>query len=196
MKFLVVTPPSIYHGCSTWKTFWEGKFAGKKQDSFEPVNMRNCGKRNFRKHREIKESDERVTYENMYEILKFSELVGNLDKMETTSSESKVKMEGSGKWLVTALALKTKTRSTKYKMARYDIGNVSMKDLVNKIIEFEEFVRVPHFKKEPKHEPTLSYLHLVEFLRKCMMRSGYHKQHVHNSYEKETALSSDVTDTN
>ena len=28
------------------------------------------------------------------------------------------------------------------------------------------------------------------------MRSGYHKQHVHDSYEKETALSSDITDTN
>ena len=77
MKFLVVvTPPSIYHNISTPKTFWEGKFTGKKQDLFEPVNMRNCGKRNFRKHREIKDSDERVTlkmYENMYEILKFSE---------------------------------------------------------------------------------------------------------------------------
>ena len=139
---------------------------------FEPVNMRNCGKHKFRKHREIKESDERVTYENMYEILKFSEKFDNLDKMETTSSASKVKMEGSGKWLVTALVLKTKARSTKYKKARYDIVNVSMKDLVNKIIEFEKFVKVPHFKKEPKHEPTLSYLHLVECLRKCMMRSG------------------------
>ena len=58
MKFLVVTPLSIYHGCSTGKTFWEEKFTGKKQDLFEPVNMRNCGKRNFRKHREIKESDD------------------------------------------------------------------------------------------------------------------------------------------
>ena len=94
MKFLVVTPPSIYHGCSTWKTFWEEEFTGKKQDLFEPVNMRNRGKLNFRKHREIKDSDERVTYENMYEILKFSEKFDNLDKMETTSSESKVKMEG------------------------------------------------------------------------------------------------------
>ena len=67
---------------------------------FEPVNMRNCGKRNFRKHREIKDSDESINlkaYENMYEILKFSEKFDNLDKMETTSSESKVKMEGSGK---------------------------------------------------------------------------------------------------
>ena len=63
--------------------------------------------------------------------------------METTSSGSKAKMGGSVKWLVTALALKTKERSTKYKMARYDIGNISMKELVNKIIEFEKFVKVP-----------------------------------------------------
>ena len=108
MKFLVVTPPSIYHGCSTQKTFWEEKFTSKKQYLFEPVNMRNCGQRILRKHREIKDSDERVTlkaYENMYEILKFSENFDNLDKMETTSSESKVKMEGSGKGLVTALDL-------------------------------------------------------------------------------------------
>ena len=113
MKFLVVTPLSIYHGCSTRKKFWEEKFAGKKQDFFEPINMRNCGKRNFRKHREIKMGDKHVAYENKYEILKFSEKFDNLDKMETTFSESKVKMEGSGKWLVTALALKTKARSTK-----------------------------------------------------------------------------------
>ena len=109
MKFLVVvTPPSIYHGCSTWKTFWEEKFTGKKQDVFEYVNMRNCGQRNVRKHREIRDSDDRVTL-NMNEILKISEELDNLDKMETTSSESKVKMEGSGKWLVTAMDLKTKS---------------------------------------------------------------------------------------
>ena len=71
-----------------------------------------------------------------------------------------------------------------------------MKDLVNKIIEFEKSVKGPHFRKEPKHEPTLSYLHLVECLWKCMMRYGDLKQHVHDSYEKETASSSDVMDTN
>ena len=160
--------------------------------------MRNCGKRNFRKHREIKDSDERITlkaYENMYEILKFSEKFDNLNKMETTSSESKVKLEGSGKWLVTALALKTKARLTKYKKERYAIGNVSMKDLSNKIKEFEKFVKVPHFKKEPKHEPTLSYFHLVECLRKCMMRSYDNNHHVHDGYGKETASSSNVKDT-
>ena len=74
----------------------------------------------------------------MYEILKISEKFDDLDKMETTSSESKVKMEGSVKWLVTALALKTKARSKKYKKARYAIGNVSMKDLSKKIKEFEK----------------------------------------------------------
>ena len=132
MKFLVVvTPPYIYHGCSTRKTFWEEKFTGKKQDFFECVSMRNSGQRNVRKHKEIKGSDKCVTL-NMYEILNISEKFDDLDKMETTSSESKVKMEGSGKWLVTALALKTKSRSKKYKKSRYAIGNVSMKDLSNK----------------------------------------------------------------
>ena len=115
MKFLVVVaPPSIYHGCSTRKTFWEEKFTGKKQDLCVSVNMRNCGQRNVRKHREIKDSDERVTL-NMNEILKISEKFDNLDNMETTSSESKVKMEGSGKWLVTILALNTKARSKNIK---------------------------------------------------------------------------------
>ena len=115
MKFLVVvTPPSIYHGCSTRKTFWEEIFTGKKQYLFESMNMRKFGQHNVRKHKEIKDSDEPVTL-NMYEILKFSEKFDNLDNMETTSSDSKVKMEGSVKWLVTALALKTKARSKNIK---------------------------------------------------------------------------------
>ena len=115
MKFLVVVAPtSIYHGCSTQKTFWEEKFTGKKQEFFVSVNMINCGQRNVRKHKEIKGSDKCVTL-NMYEILNISEKFDDLDEMETTSSESKVKMEGSGKWLVTALALNTKARSKKYK---------------------------------------------------------------------------------
>ena len=42
----VVTPLYIYHGWSTQKNLWEGKFT--------PANMKNCGRRNVRKHREIK----------------------------------------------------------------------------------------------------------------------------------------------
>ena len=89
MKFLVVvTPPSIYHGCSTRKTFWEEKFT-VKQYLFESVNMKNCVRRKFRKHREIKGSDKCVTL-NIYEILNISEKFDDLNNMETTSSESKV----------------------------------------------------------------------------------------------------------
>ena len=97
-------------------------------------------------------------------------------------------MEGSGKCLVTTLDPKTKARSTKYKKAMYAIRNVSMKDLSKKIKEFGNFVKVPHFKKTLKHEPTLSYFHLFECVRKCMMRSGEKHHHVHDGYEKEIAL--------
>ena len=109
MKFLVVvTPPSIYHGCSTQKRFWEEKFTGK-QDFFESMNMKNCGRHKVRKHKEIKGSDKCVTL-NIYEVLNISEKFHDLNKMETTSSESKVELERSGKGLVSALALKTKAR--------------------------------------------------------------------------------------
>ena len=141
MKFLVfVTPPSIYHGCSTRKTFWEEKFTGKKQYLFESVNIRKCGQRNVRKDKEIKDSYESVTL-NMYGILKISEEFDNLDKMKTTSSESKVKMEGSGKWFVTARALNTKARSKRYKKAKYAIGYVSMKELSNKSKSLKKLLR-------------------------------------------------------
>ena len=118
MKFLVVvTPPYIYHGCSTRKTFWEEKITGKK-DLFQSVNMKNCGRRKFRKHGEIKGSDKIVT-------LNVSAKFDILNKMKTTYSESKGKLGISGKGLVTALAFKTKVRLQKYKKARYVIGNVS-----------------------------------------------------------------------
>ena len=121
MKLLVVvTPLSIYHGCSTRKTFWEEKFTGKK-DLFLSVNMKNCGRHKVRKHKEIKDSDKILT-------LDISETFASLNKMETTSSESKEKSERSGIGLVTALAFNTKVRLPKYKKTRYTIGNVSEKD--------------------------------------------------------------------
>ena len=122
MKFLVVvTPPSIYHGCSNRKTFWEEKFTGKK-DLIQSVNMKNCGRCKFRKHKEIKGSDKIVT-------LNVSAKFDSLNKIETTSSESKGKLGSIGKGLVTALDLKTKVWSQKYKKARYSIGNVRKKEL-------------------------------------------------------------------
>ena len=104
MKFLVVvTPPSIYHGCSTQKTFWEETFTGKKY-LFQSVNMKNFGRCKVRKHKEIKGIDKIVT-------LDVSAKFDSLNKMETTSSESKRKLGRSEKGLVTALSLKTKVRS-------------------------------------------------------------------------------------
>ena len=77
MKTLaVVTPPSIYHGCSTWKLLWEEIFTLAE---FTAVNMTNCGRHNVRKHRDIKGSDKYVTLDIS---LKFD----SLDKMRITSS--------------------------------------------------------------------------------------------------------------
>ena len=61
MKLLaVLTPPYIYHGCSTWKTFWEEKFTGEKK-LFLAVNMKIFGRCNVRKQKKIKGSDKYVT---------------------------------------------------------------------------------------------------------------------------------------
>ena len=44
MKLLeVVTPPYIYHGCSTRKTFWEEEFTGEEKftlGEFSAMNMK------------------------------------------------------------------------------------------------------------------------------------------------------------
>ena len=102
--------------------------------------------------------------------------------METTSSESKGKLGRSGKGLVTALDLKNKVRSKKYKKARYSIGNVSMKDLSNIIKEFEKIVKAPYVKRIPKHEPTSSYYHLVGCISECTLISDEDTQNVHSGY--------------
>ena len=90
MKLLaVVTPLSIYHDFSTRKTLWEEKFTGKEK-LFSDMNMKNCGCRNVRKHKQINVSDKYVTLDIP---LKFDKL----DKIKVTSSESKEELERSGK---------------------------------------------------------------------------------------------------
>ena len=105
--------------------------------------MKNCDRRKVRKHKVIKGSDKIVT-------LNVSAKFDSLNKMETTSSESKGKLDKSGNGLVTALALKTKVRSKKYKKARYAIRNVSMKDFFKMIKEFENIGKVPDVKRIPQ----------------------------------------------
>ena len=70
--------------------------------------MKNCGRRNVRKHKVIKGSDK---YVNLEISLKFD----NLYKMKITSSESKGKLERSVKGLVTSLGFKSKATPQKYK---------------------------------------------------------------------------------
>ena len=115
MKLLVVvTPPFIYHGCSTQKTFWEEKFTGK-EIVFLAVDMKNCGRRNVRKQKDtrgsekyvilkknkkIRGSDKYVTLKKHKEIrasdkyvtLDISSKFESLDKTKITSLESKVKL--------------------------------------------------------------------------------------------------------
>ena len=63
--------------------------------------MKNCGRRNVRIHPEIKASDKYVTLDIS---LKFD----SLDKMKITSSESKRKLDISGKGLINSLVFNTK----------------------------------------------------------------------------------------
>ena len=151
--------------------------------------MKNCVCRKVRKYKEIKGSDKIVT-------LNISAKFDSLNKMETTSSDSKGKLGRSGKGLVTDLAFKTKVRPQEYKKARYDIGNVSEKDLLKIIKEFEKIGKLSYEKRIPKHEPTSSYFHLVRQLANCMMRSDEHNRHIHGSYAEETALLLSVNVTN
>ena len=130
----VLTPLSIYHGWSTWKKFWGGKFTGEEKFTlaeFSAVNMKSFGRQNVRKHREIKESDK-------YTTLDISLKFGSLDKTRITSSDPKDNLGRLGKGLITSLGLKDKSRKKKYKKAKYTIGNVSMKDISKIIREFEK----------------------------------------------------------
>ena len=70
------------------------------------MNMKNGGHRKFRNHKDIKGSDKSVN-------LDISSKFDTLDKMKTTYSESKGKLEISVKGLVTSLDFKTKVRFAK-----------------------------------------------------------------------------------
>ena len=93
MKLLVVvTPPSIYHGYSTRKTFWEEKFFGEEKftlGDFTAVNMKMFGRRNVRKYRDIKDIDKYVTLDILLEF-------GSMEKLRSISSESKDNLGRSG----------------------------------------------------------------------------------------------------
>ena len=105
-------------------------------------------------------------------------------------------MERSVKGLVTSPGFKTKVRLQKYKKAVYSIRNVSEKDLLKIIKDFEKLEKLPYDKKRPKHEPTDRYFYLARQLAKCMMISDNLNWHNHSGYTEMNApsLNVNVTD--
>ena len=94
----VTPPPALYYGFYTQKTSWEEKFT--------LVNMKLYGRRNVRKHREIKNDDKYIALEISLEL-------DCLDKIEVTSPESSDYLGRSGKGLNTTLTLRNKIKNKK-----------------------------------------------------------------------------------
>ena len=72
------------------------------------MSTKNCGRRNVRKHKEIKGSDKYVTLDISLEFY-------NQENMKITSSESKDNLGRSGKGLITSLGIKAKARQKQKK---------------------------------------------------------------------------------
>ena len=70
------------------------------------MKINNCGRHNYKKHRDINSSDKCVTLNTS---LKFD----SMENMIITSSESKVKFGISGKGFITSLGLKSNKRQKK-----------------------------------------------------------------------------------
>ena len=138
----VLTPPSIYHGCSTRKTFWD--------KIFTLVNMNNCGRWNVRKHRDINNGKKYTTLEIYLDF-------GIMDKIKIKYLETKEYLGRSGKGLITSLGLKTIIRWRKTKKEKYAITNISLKDVSKIIKESEKLLYECYMLKRSKHDPTGSY---------------------------------------
>ena len=108
------------------------------------MNMKNGGRRNVRKHGDIKGSDNYVTLDIS---LKFD----SLDNIRITSSESKDNLGISGKGFITFLGLKAKVRPNKYKNSRYVIINVIKKYLLKIIREFDKLTYESYDRRRPKN---------------------------------------------
>ena len=164
--------------------FLEGNFTGK-ENLFPAVNIKNGGRRNVTKHKEIKGSDK-------YFTLDISSKFDSLDKMKNHIFRVKRKIGNIRKGVDYLTGFKAKIRPQRYKKARYAIANVSKKDLYKIIKEFDCFEKLPYEKKRPKHEPTDSYFYLSIYLVKCTMSSNNLNWHDHSGYTETTALSLNV----
>ena len=81
---------------------------------FSAVKMKNCGHRNVRKQKKIKGTDKYATFDISLEF-------ESLNKIKIAYSDSKGKLERSGKGLITSLGFRAKLRPQKYKKESYAI---------------------------------------------------------------------------
>ena len=72
--------------------------------------------------------------------------------------------------MIVSLGLKTIRRSKEIKKERFDITNVSLKDISKIIKEFEDIPYEGYFRTRSKHMPAESSFCLARHLAKCMMR--------------------------
>ena len=142
----VLTPPFIYHDCSTRKTLWEEKFT---PGEFTPVNMKDGGCRNVRKHRDIKDSDKFIT---LVILLEFCSLY----KMIITSSKLKHYLGRTGRgWLPLWVSRtmqgqrKRKRQSMSILMSVWNISKITK--------DFEKLLFKSYERERNKHGPTDSY---------------------------------------
>ena len=84
------------------------------------------------------------------------------------------------------------SKATQIKKARYAIGNISKKDLLKIIREFEKLRHESYDNKRPKHDPTGSYIYPSRQLAKCMMRGDALNLHVYPVRTEMTAPSSNI----
>ena len=117
------------------------------------MNMKNCGRRHVRKHREIKGSDKYVTLDI---LLKFS----SPENMRIKSSDPNNNLGKPGKELIISPGIKAKSRPKKSKKKRYVIGNVSNKDLSKIIREFDKLPYKSYERSKTELEHTDSYFYL------------------------------------
>ena len=158
MKLLaVVTKLSIYHSCYTWKMFWEEKL-------FLAVKMKNCGRRNVRKHREIKGSDKYVT-------LDISLNFDSLDKMKITSSYSKENWNDQESGWLPLWVSRPKWGQTNAKRQGMPSEMPVRRTFQRLLRSLKKLSYESYEKKRPKHEPTDSYFYPAIQLAKCMMRA-------------------------
>ena len=100
---------------------------------FTPVNMKNGGRCNVRKHMDTKNSEQ-------YIALGISLKFGNLYKIKTTSSEPKHYLGMSGKGLITSMDLKVIIRSKDVKGKSFPLLNSLLRIFIGLLRNLRIFI--------------------------------------------------------